>query len=90
MECGVAPRDSFLDKNTGEYNLTFPPPSGGGKGIQLREENSRKKRKKKKKKRKKKRKGKRGEKRERKEKEKGEKRRKNCIKRKRNIIILLY
>ena len=76
---------------TGEYNLTFPPPSGGGKGIQLREENSRKKRGE----------GKRGEKgkekRERKrgkEGKKSEKRskgKKNYIKRRRkNIIILLY
>ena len=59
----------------------------------LREENSRKKRKKKKKKRK----GKRGEKKGKKRKEKGKRKvkkggkgRKNCIKRKRNIIILLY
>ena len=48
----------------GEYNLNFPPPSGGGGRIQLREENSRKKEKKEGKKEKKKK--------EKREKEKGE------------------
>ena len=58
----------------GEYNLTFPPP------IQLREENSRKEKKGKEKRREK---GKRKVK-------KGGKGIKNSIKRKRNIVILLY